>query len=255
MVCPISTWPSERSSACPANLYSSLPPFGPTLTLLFSSVGVDCGVRSFNLLLYFQIISILVSLLRWLITEPVFASGNGRDQDYQTDLLFMTRMELLVIPMLLLPIIFAVFHEQTYDLLTALFFCAAIASMIKEYDGITTLKIWNIGLLLAFALWTKYNVLFYVPWVALLWFALSGWRFNRENWKVLGILFATVILFWLAVPVRNAIHFDDPFYPAFSGMVASDSWSPAQSLYFESETMSSGTGLLGIAIKISGSGV
>lgn len=223
----------------PENLYSSLPPFGPTLTLLFSSLGADSGVKSFHLLIYFQIISILVSLLRWLITEPVFAGGNGRDQDYQTDLLYMTKMELLVIPMLLLPLMFSVIHEQTYDLLTALFFCAAIASMIKEYDGLTMLKIWNIGLLLAFSLWTKYSVIFYIPWIALLWFALSGWRSTRENWKVLGLLMATVLLFWLAIPVRNAIQFGTPFYPAFSG-----TWSMEQSLYLESETMSRSTGLL-----------
>ena len=222
----------------PANLYSSLPPFGPTLTLLFSSVGIDSGLKSFNLLIYFQIISILVSLLRWLITEPVFA-GNGRDQDYQTDLLYMTRMEFLVIPMLLLPLMFVVYHEQTNDILTALFFCAAIASLIKEYDGLTMLKIWNIGLLLSFALWTKYSVLFYIPCVAFLWFALSGWKFTRENWKIVGLLLASVLLFWLAVPIRNIIQFDDPFYPAFSS-----DWSPAQFLYLESQTMSQSTGLM-----------
>ena len=223
------------------NLYSSLPPFGPTLTLLFSFLGMETGVKSFNLFLYFQIISILVSLLRWLITEPVFAGGNGRDHDYQTDLMYMTRMELLVIPMLLLPVIFPVFHEQSYDLLTSLFFCAAMASLIKEYDGMTSLKIWNIGLLLAFALWTKYSVLFYIPWIGIFWFALNGWKFTKENWKIPGILFATIILFWLAIPIRNAMQFGDPFYPAFSSAAT---WTPAQSIYFEAETTSQGKGLL-----------
>ena len=223
----------------PQNLYSSLPPFGPTLALLFSSIGFESGIKPFNLLIYFQIISILVSLLRWLITEPVFAGGNGRDQDYQTDLLYMTRTELLVIPMLLLPIAFAAFHEQTFDILAALFFCAAVASLVKEYDGLTMLKIWNIGLLLAFALWTKYSVLVYVPWIGLLWFALTRWRLSRENWKTFGLLFATVLLFWLAIPVRNIIQHDDPFYPVFSG-----DWTPAQSLYLESQIMSHSTGLL-----------
>jgi hypothetical protein len=228
----------------PQNLYSSLPPFGPTLTLLFSSIGVDIGVKAFNLLIYFQIVAILVSLLRWFITEPVFARGNGKDQDYQTDLMFMTRMELLVIPMLLVPIVFAVFHQQTHDLLTSLFFCAAIASLIKEYDSMTTLKVWNIGLLLAFALWTKYSPLFYIPWIALLWFGLSGWKFTKENWKVFGLIVATAFLFWLAVPVRNGMQYKDPFYPAFSGILSNSNWSPIQDLYFENEVMSSGGGLL-----------
>src|SRR5688572_29415385 len=109
----------------PANLYTSFPPLGTALNLLFAATGFDTGVKSFHLLIYFQIISILVSLLRWLITEPVFAGGNGRDQDDQTDLLYMTRMEFLVVPMLLVPVIFTVFHEQTFDLLASLFFCAA----------------------------------------------------------------------------------------------------------------------------------
>ncbi|MCI0416959.1 hypothetical protein L0222_29680 [bacterium] len=228
----------------PENLYSSLPPFGSALTLLFSAVGVDIGVKVFTLLLYFQIISIIVSLLRWFITEPVFAGGNGKDHDYQTDLMFMTRMELLVIPMLLAPVVFAVFHQQTHDLLMALFFCAAIASLIKEYDSMTTLKIWNIGLLLAFALWTKYAAFFYIPWIALLWFGLSGWKFTRENWKAFGLIVATTFLFWLAVPVRNGMQYKDPFYPALSGIFGEGSWTPAQSVYFVSEVMSPGGGLM-----------
>jgi hypothetical protein len=228
----------------PYNLYSSLAPFGSSLTLLFSSVGFDCGVKAFSLILYFQIISIVVALLRWLITEPVFASGNGRDQEYQTDLMYMTRMELLVIPMLLFPGIFALFHNQTYDLLAALFFCAAISSLIKEYDVITALKIWNIGLLIAFALWTKTGVLLYVPWIALLWFGLMGWRISKENWKILAILFSTTLLFWLPVPIRNTIHFGDPFYPALSGILTQPNWTPAQSVLFEKLVMSEPGGLL-----------
>ena len=229
-----------RITGLPENLYSSFPPFGTTLNVLFACMGENVGIKSFTLLLYFQIISILVSLLRWLITEPVFAGGNGRDQDYQTDLLYMTRMELLVIPLLLVPAIYAIFHEQTFDLLAALFFCAGISSLVKEYDGITTLKLWNIGLLIAFALWTKYSVIVYLPWVVLLWFALSKWRFSKENWKISGLLVVTVLLFWVAVPVRNTIQFQDPFYPLFS----SSRWTAAQFLYLEAETMSSGQSLM-----------
>jgi hypothetical protein len=228
----------------PHNLYSSLPPFGPSLVLLFSSLGFDSGVKAFGLLIYFQIVSMLVSLLRWLITEPVFTSGNGRDQEYQTDLMYMTRMELLVIPMLLFPGLFAAFHEQSFDLVAALFFCAAVASLIKECEVMTILKIWNIGLLLAFALWTKYSVLVYLPWVLLFWFALAKWSFSRENWKIAGLIAATTLLFWLAVPIRNVIQSGDPFYPALAGIFPAGKWSVAQSILLENEIMRQGGGLL-----------
>jgi hypothetical protein len=233
-----------RITCIPYNLYSSLAPFGNVMAMLFTGVGVDSGIKAFSLILYFQIISISVALLRWVITEPVFAGGTGRDVDYQTDLLYMTRTELLVIPMLLFPGLFAFFHYQTYDLLTALFFSAAVASIVKEYDTITALKIWNIGLLLAFAAWTKSSVLIYVPWIGLLWFGLTRWRFSKENWKTPAILWTATLLFWIALPVRNAIYFDDPFYPALSGILSGSHWSPMQSLLFERTIMNGSGGLL-----------
>jgi len=231
------------------NLYSSLAPFGNTMTLLFSSMGMDCGVKAFSLILYFQIISIVVGLLRWLITEPVFAGGNGRDHDHQTDLLYMTKMELLVFPMLLFPGLFVLFHNETYDVLTAVFFCAAIASVMKEYEVFNTMKILNIGLLLSFALWTKTSALAYIPWIVLLWFGISGWRLSRENLKIPGMLIAAALLFWLVLPVRNAFYFGDPFYPMLSGIRSEPNWSPAQSLLFERLVMGGGGGLTAALTK------
>jgi len=234
----------SKVTVLPHNVFSSFPPFGPTLTLLFSGIHVEAGIRSFSLLIYFQIISVIQSLLKWVITEPAFGSGNGNDPDYQTDLLYMSRMEWLIIPMLLSPAVFLLIHHQTYDLLTSLFFCAAIATLIKEHEVITSLKLWNVGILLAFALWTKYNVLFYIPWILLLLFALNRWNFSRENWKQAGILFASAFLCWIAVPVRNAIALGDPFYPALSGILTVDTWSFPQSLLFERDLMSGGGGIL-----------
>ena len=66
--------------ALPFNMYTAFPPFNQVLNLLFVGIGFDSGINVFSIILYFQIIAILLGLLRLLSTESSLISrGNGRD--------------------------------------------------------------------------------------------------------------------------------------------------------------------------------
>ncbi len=219
----------------PDSVFSAFPPFGRTLTLFFSGMKSDSGVRLFCVVLFFQIVCVLVGLLRWLITEPVIGGGNGRDHEQQVDLLYMSKTELMAIPMLMLPAAWLSIRLGPADLLASLFFCAGIATVVKEFPALTSRYRVTAALLFAFALWTKYAVFLYVAFLPVLWLSLCSWRMSRENWKQIGALMLLICLFWSPFLVRNALTFGDPLYPALDGILQDPNWSPSQSQMLESE--------------------
>ena len=217
----------------PDSLYSALPPFGQVLTLLFTGMKSDSGVRLFCLVLLFQIVSVLVGLLRWLITEPVIGGGNGRDHEQQVDLLYMSKTELMVVPLLMLPAAWLSMHLGPADLLASLFFCAGIATVVKEFPALSSRNRVTAALLFAFALWTKYSAVLYVAILPVLWFSLCSWRISRENWKQIGSLALLILIFWTPFLAQNALTLGDPLYPALDGILSDRGWSPEQSQTLE----------------------
>jgi len=221
----------------PDLLYSAFPPFGQVLTLLFSGMNSDTGVRLFCLALLFQIVSVLVGLLRWLITEPVIGGGNGRDHEQQVDFLYMSKMELMAVPLLMLPAAWLSINLGPADLLASLFFCAGIATIVKEFPVLSSRKGVTAALLFAFALWTKYASVLYVVLLIVLWFSLCGWSFSRENWKQVGSLLLLIFLFWMPFLIRNAAALGDPLYPSLAGVLSDRNWGPAQTQALESDLL------------------
>ncbi len=219
----------------PDSVYTAFPPFGQVLTLLFSGMKSDSGVRLFCLVLLFQIVSVLVGLLRWLITEPVIGGGNGRDYEQQVDLLYMSKTELMVIPLLMLPAAWLSIRLGPADLLASLFFCGGIATVVKEFPALSSRYRVTAALLFAFALWTKYASVLYVAFLPLLWFSLCDWRMSRENWKQIGILMLLIFVFWTPFLVRNTLTLGDPLYPALDGILSDLNWSPSQSQLLDND--------------------
>jgi hypothetical protein len=229
-----------KMSFIPGNLFSVFPPFSQVLNLLFAGIGMEAGIKPFLILVFLQTISILVALLRWLITEPVMSLPESRNDEYQVDLMYMSRTELMVVPMLLLPAAWISIHLLGPEMLASLFFCAGVATLVKEFDYLTFRKLLNAAALLSFALWTKYTVLIYVLLLPLLWLSLSRWRFSRENLKSSSILLGLALLFWSPFLIRNAWLVGDPFYPMLAGMRSDSLWSPDQTLALERDVMQRG---------------
>jgi hypothetical protein len=232
-----------KMQVIPNQLSSSFPPFGQVLFLLFAGVGMLSGIKAFLLVVYFQLLFILTSLLRWLVTEPMIAGGNGKDQESSLDLMYLLRTELLVVPLLFLPGVWILLHLAWPDLLAALFLCAGVATIVKEFDFLTPRKIFNAALFLSFALWTQYSVLLYVAALFVLWLSLSRGYVSRESWKRLGLLFGITIFLWTPFLIRNATALGDPIYPVLSGILENPTWSPAQALALERDLMPEGGGI------------
>ena len=238
-----------KMSFIPGNVFSAFPPFSQVLNLLFAGIGMEAGIKPFLILVFLQTISILVALLRWLITEPVMSLPESRNDEYQVDLMYMSRTELMVVPMLLLPAAWVAIHLLGPEILAALFFCAGVATLVKEFDYLTFRKLLNAAALLSFALWTKYTVLIYILLLPLLWLSLSRWRFSRENVKWSAILLGLTLLFWSPFLVRNAWLVGDPFYPMLAGMRIDLSWSPEQTMALERDVMQRGVpGIAALAL-------
>lgn len=218
-------------------LYSSFPPFGPVLYALYSGFDNASGVRVFHLLIFFQIVSILIALLKWLITEPVFASEGVGNGNPQTELLYLSKSELMLIPLLYFPAAYTLIYFGTSDLLASLFFCCGIAYLIKEFDGLSVRKLFHVALLLGFSLWVKLGVLAYIALSPALWFALNRWRWTRGFWKEIGLIWGCVFLMWLPLLIRNGLAFGDPIYPALAGLVTNENWSASQSVAFVRDFM------------------
>jgi hypothetical protein len=235
----------KKMSVLPSQLFSTFPPFSHSLNILFSGIGFEAGIKSFYIAIYLHLVFAFTSLLRWLITEPVIGGGNGRDKQYQTDLLALVKTELLAIPMLLFAGAWLLIHALMPDLLTAVFFCAGVSAIVKEFDLLSPRKLFNAGLLLSFAMWTQYAALLYVLLTPVLWLSLSHWRLSRESWKQLGTCIGLSLLLWLPFLIRNFIASGDPFYPALSGILPDLGWTPQQTSQLEREIMGSTPGGFG----------
>lgn len=223
-----------KMSVWPNHLYSSFPPFEFVLNLLFLGLNSESGIKLFSILMYFQIIAVLVSMIRWLHVTPVRRGGNGRDQD-GFDAFGSIRSEFLVFAAFLIPSVWIQTHILTGDMLVALFFCAAVITLVKECEDINHRKIATIAFLFAFSIWTKWNVLLYVLLLPVLWFFLV-----RKKWKELGLLYGWIFLLILPLLVRNYLILGDPLYPSLSGIFNTPTWTTRQSLAIEMDSLSGG---------------
>lgn len=217
-----------KSFLDPAHLDSTMPPFFYSMSQLFIGWGFVTGIRVFQIILYFQTLSVLASLLKWFMTEPVLGMIGSSSSDAHVDMVYVSRMDLLVLPALLTPGMALLLHFGTPDLLVALFFCAGIASLMKEFDTLTNPKIYCVAMLFAFALWTKHNVILYVLLIPLLWLGLDGWKFTKTGRRPLLRLLLSVIVLWVPLLIRNAMVLGDPLFPAMAGIVSLKDWIPSQ---------------------------
>lgn len=223
-----------KMSVWPNYLYSSFPPFGLVLNTLFLGLKSESGIKLFSILMYFQIIAVLVSTIRWFYVTPVRRGGNGRDQDGY-DAFGSIRSEFVVFAALLIPSVWIQTHIVTGDMLVALFFCAAVITLVKECEDLTNRKIATIAFLFAFSIWTKWNVLLYVLLLPVLWFFLV-----RKQWRELGFLYGWIFLLILPLLVRNYLNLGDPFFPSLSGIFNTPTWTTRQSLAIELDSLSGG---------------
>ncbi len=222
-----------RMAVLPHHWYSSFPPFDQVLNLLFVGMGLDNGIKVFSVILYFQILGILMSLLRWIL-HGFTIGGNGRDHEYESGSdRESSRTELLVLLMLLFPSAWILIHLVTAELLVGLFFCSGIALLVKEYEGISLRIVASSALLLAFSAWSKANVLLYIFLIPLLWVQLCRWRPGIQDWKNLWLLCGMIFLFLLPLFARNFILLGDPLYPAFAGILGVKNWSPQQDIAWQ----------------------
>jgi hypothetical protein len=219
-----------QMSVLPFNLFTAFPPFNQVLNLLFVGWNAKSGINLFSIILYFHIISVLLGLLR-LLSAGNYSQygGNGRYQVIPREVEF-EKTDLLVIPMLMLPSAWILIHVLTAELLVALFICSGVVLLVKEFDILTLRKLWVVSLLLAFSAWTKSNVFPYIFLIFILWFALFGWKFTKENLRNLGLLYGMFLLLMMPFFIRNYLQLGDPLYPAFSGIFSSKYCSVQQSI-------------------------
>ena len=130
----------------------------------------------------------------------------------------------------MLPSAWILIHILTAEMLVGMFFCAGVVLLTKEYEILSFRKLWVVSLFFAFAAWTKSNVFPYIFLLVILWFSLARWKFSRQSFKDLGVLYGLILLLLLPFIIRNYFQFGDPLYPALAGIVTLPHWSVAQSI-------------------------
>ncbi len=209
-----------RMSVLQNQLYSTFPPFEQVLNLLFAGFECLSGIKLFSLILYLGLIHVLTELLpakEDSALDPKFASWI----------------------LALFPAPWILIHLVTADLLASIFFCCAIAAVVRYAPMPYYRSLIVPALFLSFAIWTKINCLLYGALVPLLWFVLdSGQTFGEKGKKIVWqVLLVSVFLAPLFI--RNFVAVGDPLYPAFKNIFCASRWTHEQQLVLRLDSFSS----------------
>ena len=195
-----------RIEILPTNLFSSFPPFEPVCNLLLIGVKASSAIKLFS-------IWILLSTL-W----PLWWFGRKHETEEASK---------IVLPALLLPAAWILIHLTTADILTSLFFCSGVIFLLslQASDGPSCRRmLLASAFLIACSVWTKWNVLLYIPPLIVLFKP----QFSRVNLLRLFVLFAGIVFMIAPLLIRNYVTIGDPLYPILSEWLHNPNWSALQ---------------------------